>query len=185
MFLDFMLLLALIVCIGYCIILTRRIAQLDANRLNLTNMFNKFDNSIVKANENIKSLHETSQAAIDNLSELIDKSQGVSHDLSVMNDLGVNVAGRIEAAVRSNKASLVSPVGVSKLKESKEAELSLEGSNLEELSLEEFNRVKYENKLAYNISQISSPADTLDSKKTLSQNQYFSSLKKINTKNEI
>jgi len=179
MFLDFMLLLALIICIGYCIILTRRIAQLDANRINLTNMFSKFDDSIVKANENIKSLHKTSQAAIDNLSELIDKSQGVSHDLSVMNDLGVNVASRIEAAVRSNKASLASPVGLSRSKESNLEELSLEESNLEELSH------VYENKLAYNISQISSPADALDSKKTLSQNQYFSSLKKINTKNEI
>ena len=165
MFLDLILLLALIVCICYCIMLTRRISQLDANRANLTNMFSKFDESILKANENINSLSQISQTTINNLSELIDKGQVIINDLTIMNDLGNNAASRIETAINTNKASSANSVN--------------------DQSFHESNNAKHENKLAYNINQISSPADSLDSKKTLSQNQYFSSLKKINTKNDI
>ena len=165
MFLDLILLLALIICIGYCIILTKKIRSLDANRVNLTNMFNKFDESIIKANENINSLSKISQSTISNLSELINKGQAISHDLTIMNDLGNNVASRIEIAINTNKTNLT--------------------NTFDDTSFQESNNVKHENKLAYNINQVSSPADSLDSKKTLSQNQYFSSLKKINTKNEI
>jgi hypothetical protein len=179
MFLDLILLSALIVCIGYCVVLTRKIGQLDANRVNITSMFSKFDDSVAKANENIKSLHRTSQEAINNLSQLIDKSQVISHDLMVMNDCGISVASRLEEAINLNKISL-NAERVNSLSS------TLSASKAEELELNNnTTSPSHKNELVYSINKISSPINTLDAKKTLNQNQYFSSLKKINTKNEI
>jgi hypothetical protein len=168
MLLDILLLIVLVTCIAYCIILTRRINELNNNKNNLTKMLSKFDESIIKAESSIATLNTASSNAIKNLSDLVKNGETLSNDLKLINEVSNKIADRLESNINI----------------SKKLEKDTPKTHVEKDTAHSDKNVAHENKISHNVSQIFSPADTLGNKKTIDHNEYFSSLKKISTKNE-
>jgi hypothetical protein len=177
MILDVLLLISLATCVAYCIILTKRINELNANKASLASMLSKFNESISKADSSVDILNQTSDKITKSLAELINKGEALSNDLTVINGIAENTVTKIEKAHLFNQTS-------SQNNSLPNSNISQTLGSIVDNKLNRISAVDHENNIDYGINQVFSPKAVNKEKQTLDQNQYFNSLKKINTKNE-
>ena len=171
LFLDLLLLIMTIVCVSYCWILNRRISDLQNSRVEFARMIKELDVSIIKAEKNIKAMNEISKIVSLEMQDKLNKANQVIDELS---DITRN-ANQI-----SHKFDLQSKSGVN------EKDIALERSTQDILATNRFTKddlSKSDLPKVTSSDNIKNFAKILKEKsETLSQTDYYNSLKKFNAK---
>ena len=94
----------LVVTIGYCWLLNRRIKILQDSRSELASLLKHFDESTQRASESIIALQTASKKIGENIQFRIDKANYLMDDLSFMIEKGNKLANQIEAGFAVNRA---------------------------------------------------------------------------------
>lgn len=102
--LDFLTIILLIACIGYSYLLHMRINSLQKTKLEFSKMVREFDLAIIRAETSVEELTKLSNNTSTKLQKLIDKSQTLVNDLTFMNDMGGDIAERLEAEIHKAQA---------------------------------------------------------------------------------
>ncbi len=197
MFLVDILLIALTsTCIWYCYSLTLKIKSLQENREEFLKIIKYFDTIISKADESVNNLNELSEKANVKLADNISKAQTLSEDLVFMNEIGSELAEKIEkniATIRSEKSS-VDENNRRNFSEN-ESVLNADKKNInhnkdsDKLDKNDkfFDEVAFTDKIAYSsdLGSFSIPSistkNMANDKESLG-NDYYSTLRKLNKK---
>jgi len=94
----------LLVTIGYCWVLNRRIKVLQDSKSELAQLLKHFDESTLRASESIIALQTASKKIGENIQTRIDKANYVLDDLSLAIDKGNKLNNQIEASVAVSRA---------------------------------------------------------------------------------
>jgi hypothetical protein len=84
----------LLVTIGYCRRLSKRIRLLQDSRSELAKIVREFDESTQRATLSIAEIHEATRRLSENIQHKIDKANFLASDLEVMIERGNKMAGR-------------------------------------------------------------------------------------------
>lgn len=105
---DVLLIVLTSACIWYCYSLTLKIKSLQENKEEFLKIIKYFDSIISKADESVNNLNELSEKATVKLADNISKAQTLSEDLVFMNEIGSELAEKMEknlATIRSEKVN--------------------------------------------------------------------------------
>ncbi len=101
--LDGFIAVLLLITIGYCWKLSRKIVMLHEGRAELNIFIQSFNAAIARAEGNIAELKELSGEADDKLKEHIQKARFLANDLSFLMDKGDNMADMLEHYISASK----------------------------------------------------------------------------------
>ncbi|HCR86152.1 MAG TPA: hypothetical protein DIV86_05685 [Alphaproteobacteria bacterium] len=93
----------LVVTIIYCFILSRRIANFNSSKNDLSKFLNEFGKSIAQAEKNIMELKEMGTQADENLKSQIKKAKFLANDLSFLTEKGENVAETLDSKITMSR----------------------------------------------------------------------------------
>ena len=105
MILDAALAGLLLLTIGYCWRLSKKVSALNSSRKELQNIIKEFDRAITKADTSITSLKTLSQEADEQLKRHIEKARFLTNDLAFLTHKGDSIADRLEGGIASPKLS--------------------------------------------------------------------------------
>ncbi len=100
--------LLLVITIGYCWKLNKRIRILQDSKSELADIIRQFDESTTRASHSINEIYEASQRIADNIQHKLDKANYLADDLQFMIEKGSKVADKMEgglATARGKSAS--------------------------------------------------------------------------------
>jgi len=189
MFLVDILLIALTsTCIWYCYSLTLKIKSLQENREEFLKIIKYFDTIISKADESVNNLNELSEKANVKLADNISKAQTLSEDLVFMNEIGSELAEKIEkniATIRSEKSSIDTPSGKS-FSDNENINPNKSSAKLDKND-KFFDDSSFADSVSYSsdLGSVGIPSistKNLASDKEDSGNDYYSTLRKLNKK---
>jgi hypothetical protein len=102
--LDVLIVVLLVVTIGYCWVLNRRIKVLQDSKGELALLLKRFDESTQRASESIIALQTASKKIGENIQFRIDKANYMLDDLSFMIERGNKLANQMEAGMAVTRA---------------------------------------------------------------------------------
>jgi Domain of unknown function (DUF6468) len=100
---DLLLITFLAICIYYCTVLNKRINELQNSRNEFNKMIKEFDLAIVRAESSINDLTKLSKETSAKIHKVTEKAQFILNDMTFMNDMGSDVANRLEKAIDNAK----------------------------------------------------------------------------------
>src|ERR1700733_4725976 len=100
--LNILIVALLVVTIGYCWLLNRRIRVLQDSKSELAQLLKHFDESTQRASESIIALQVASKKIGENIQFRIDKANYLMDDLSFMIDRGNKLTNQMEASFAVN-----------------------------------------------------------------------------------
>lgn len=103
LFLDFLLLVMIIVCITYCWVLNRRIQDLQNSRIEFARMIKELNASIVKAETNVHEMSELGKITSTQIKAVVDEARESINELTAISQ----VAAEISAALNEQTKNLV------------------------------------------------------------------------------
>ena len=112
--LDVAIAFLLLVTIGYCWKLSKRITLLHQGKEDLNHFIKDFNNAIIRAEDNIVQLKELGSETDEKLREDIRKARFLANDLSFLMDKGENVADTLEHFISTSRGSFSNPPGSSR-----------------------------------------------------------------------
>ena len=188
LFLDFLLLVMIIICIVYCWMLNRRIQDLQNSRVEFSRMIKELNASIVKAENNVIEMSRLSKITSTEIKSVVEEAKEISGELGAINDAASDLAIRLnkqrkslnkslyelESASNSASSSYISPPYIKSEEKYVEVEVAAPQEGIFES--------KYTNQLKNFIHNIVSPKKTEEPAMCLNQISYYDSLRKINVK---
>ena len=183
LFLDFLLLIMIVVCVAYCWMLNRRIQDLQNSRIEFARMIKELNASIVKAENNVNEMSELSKVTSNEIKSVVEEATEISSELATMSEIARELS--IKLSTQSHSIS----------KSSYEAETSqntyensIHSKPKEKFTEEDLAPVpdeafesKYTNQLKNFIQSIVSKK-TDEQSANLNQMNYYETLRKINAK---
>ena len=182
LFLDFLLLLMIVICVVYCWILNRRIQDLQNSRVEFARMIKELNASIVKAENNVNEMSELSKVTSAEIKDVVEQAKESSEQLMQMNEVAR------ELSVKLYKQS----TNITKSNNEEDSE-NLYENNISSNTGEKFSHddlaplpeetggVTYKNHLKNFIHNIVTKKPE-ESVANLNQASYYDTLRKINAK---
>lgn len=99
LFLDFLLLIVIGVCIGYSWMLNRRIQDLQNSRIEFARMIKELNASINKAEISVGELKELGSSTSNDLKVSIESAKSTASELMMMNDIGNSLADTLSEQI--------------------------------------------------------------------------------------
>ncbi len=96
---DLLLITFLGICIYYCFVLNKRINELQNSKNEFLRTVREFDMAIVRAESSISDLTKLSRETSAKIHKATEKAQFLINDITFMNDMGSDVASRLEKAI--------------------------------------------------------------------------------------
>lgn len=185
LFLDFLLLLMIVICVAYCWMLNRRIQDLQNSRIEFARMIKELNASIVKAENNVNEMSELSKATSNEIKAVVEEAKEVSTELVTMSEAASELSAMLSAQSQSIGQSLHE---FESNPNSNSYENSLHSKPKEKFSDEDLAPLadgafesKYTNQLKHFIQSIVSKKSDEQST-SLNQVNYYDTLRKINAK---
>lgn len=210
--LDVLLLIMITVCIVYCWILNRRIQDLHNSRVEFARMIKEFDAAIVKADKASTEMRELSSVnhnQITAVQEVLKNGENTYQELSVITDMGKNIADRLENSI--SKARKLERIFVESTNEQidivdtkKQANNDIKDVRMDHssnifddsdndgilqssidqrtMSPDEALALHHKNELKYALQRIARGGEGTLESNHLNQSGYFDTLKKVNTR---
>ncbi len=95
LFLDFLLLIMIMICVGYCWMLSRRIQDLQNSRVEFARMIKELNVSIVKAENNVNEMSRLSQVTSNEIKNVVDEANQVSTELTSLSKLAIELINKL------------------------------------------------------------------------------------------
>ena len=176
LFLDLLLLMMIMFCVGYCWMLNRRIQDLQNSRIEFARMIKELNASIVKAENNVNEMSELSKVTSNEIKAVVDEAKEASSELATMNMMAAEMTERLNEQVKlMSEYSEMSPEPKVNIK----AKGKFNEEDFAPLD-EPASESKYTNQLKNFIQSIVSKKN--DEPVSLSQMNYYDTLRKINAK---
>jgi chromosome segregation ATPase len=96
---DLLIIFLLILSIWYSHSLHGRINELQKSKIEFNKMLKEFDGAIARAEASVTELNKLNNSAYKKIYDMTQKAEILSDDLSFMNDMGSEVATRLESAI--------------------------------------------------------------------------------------
>lgn len=181
LFLDFLLLIMIIVCVVYCWILNQRIGHLQNSRIEFARMIKELNASIVKAETNVNEMSQLSKITSTEIRAVVEEARENISELKSINQIATDVSNTLNEQMKnlnetSNEEEFVN---------SYENVISARsGERFSEEDLAELannqSATSYANNLKNFIQNIVTKKS--ENNQTLNQANYYETLRKINVK---
>lgn len=96
LFLDFLLLFMIGVCITYCFILNRRIHDLQNSRIEFARMIKELNASIVKAEHNVNEMSQLSKITSREIKSVVEEAKEISTELMKMSEVASDISEKLD-----------------------------------------------------------------------------------------
>lgn len=96
LFLDFLLLLMIGVCIAYCFILNRRIQDLQNSRIEFARMIKELNASIIKAEHNVNEMSQLSKVTSKEIKTAVDQAREISTELMKVSEVASDISDKLD-----------------------------------------------------------------------------------------
>ena len=176
-FLDLVLLVLISVCILYSFTLNRRIRDLQNSRSEFVKIAKYFEESVSKANNSVNELNKLTSSTTKDLSSVIDKAEILHNDLVFMQEIGGNMAERLEKDIDIARNTS----GASRQDIHQNTSPQTASTEVMHDDISASHQILHKNKVYINSSS-NNMQDTGDH--TLDMLDYYSTLKKVNVKYE-
>ena len=179
LFLDILLLIITSVCIAYCFILNRRIADLQNSRVEFARMIKELNSSIVKAEHNVNQMTELSKITSEEIKTVVGEAKEISKELNKAEEVAINILQQLDD--KTNRAAHLVNEDEAQYYETISAGIGEKFTDDDLPEVEEIKNSKYTNQLKNFIQKVSNGTKQIDDTK-LNQASYYSTLRKINAK---
>lgn len=179
LFLDILLLIITCVCIAYCFILNRRIADLQNSRVEFARMIKELNSSIVKAEHNVNQMTELSKVTSEEIKNVVTEAREVSDELTKAEEVAINMLEQLDD--KTSHAINVLSEDESQYYDRMSAGAGEKFTDDDLPEVEDSRGAKYTNQLKNFIQKVSNSTKQVDNAK-LNQASYYSTLRKINAK---
>lgn len=177
LFLDFLLLIMIVVCVAYCWVLNRRIQDLQNSRIEFARMIKELNASIVKAENNVNEMSELSKVTSAEIKSVVEEAKESSAELTQMSEVANELSKKL--ADQANGIMEMDPAAAYESSISAKA-----GEKFSEDDLappQENEDASYTNHLKNFIQNIVTKKPE-EAAANLNQASYYDTLKKINAK---
>ncbi len=189
LFLDFLLLIMIVVCVAYCWMLNRRIQDLQNSRIEFARMIKELNASIVKAENNVNEMSELSKVTSNEIKSVVEEATEISSELATMSEIARELSIKLSTQSHSiSKSSYDSKSSYEAETSQNTYENSMHSKPKEKFTEEDLAPVpdeafesKYTNQLKNFIQSIVSKK-TDEQSANLNQMNYYETLRKINAK---
>lgn len=179
LFLDFLLLFMIIICVVYCFILNRRIQDLQNSRIEFARMIKELNSSIVKAEHNVKEMSELSKVTSKEMKAVIDQGRDMSTELVDLCEYATEISQKLNEIVNQSSKILYEEAGEEYMQNlSSRTGEKFTDDDLPEI--EESDRSKYTNPIKDFIQKVVTRKTSEST--SLNQMGYYNTLRKINMK---
>ena len=96
---DLLIIFLLILSIWYSHSLHGKINELQKSKIEFNKTLKEFDGAIAMAESSVTELNKLSNGAYKKIHDITQKAESLSDDLNFMNDMGSEVANRLESAI--------------------------------------------------------------------------------------
>lgn len=104
--LDILLLIMTMICIFYCLILNRRIQDLQNSRIEFARMIKELNASIVKAESNVNEMSELSKITSIEIKSVVNEAKEISSELSSVSEIANELSAKLyEQSMKIQSAS--------------------------------------------------------------------------------
>lgn len=150
----------LIITIIYCFILSRRIANFNSSKNELSKFLEDFSRSIIRAEKNIAELKEMGNQADENLKGQIKKAKFLANDLSFLTEKGETVAETLDSKISMSRDIYRKFAADSVIMQSPAA-------NIAKKQTEDFFKAKSNGASAHDHQSVSKPSSNVNKKGVL------------------
>ncbi|RTK92904.1 MAG: hypothetical protein EKK61_02245 [Rickettsiales bacterium] len=183
-FLDFLLLIMIIICVGYCWMLSKRIQDLQNSRVEFARMIKELNVSIVKAENNVNEMSRLSQVTSNQIKNVVEEANEVSKELTSLSELAIELVNKLYNQVQTTEQYINNPGSL---------ELDIYNNVLSSKPKEKFTEedlapieeekveIKYKDHLKNFLNNIVSKK-TNELSSNMNQMNYYNTLRKINAK---
>jgi hypothetical protein len=188
LFLDFLLLLMIGVCIVYCWILSRRIHDLHNSRIEFARMIKELDASILKADSNIKEMAKLSEITVQEIKVSISEAETLLSSLrNVMSNANYMISQLKNSDISSKDFSnMIYRESENYAKDNKftdEDFAPISQEDDEESNFDQEEKIAHENRMKGFIKHIvSKNKGSVDNDNMSAKTSYYDTLRKINVK---
>ena len=182
LFLDFLLLIMIVVCVAYCWMLNRRIQDLQNSRIEFARMIKELNASIVKAENNVNEMSELSKVTSNEIKSVVEEAKDISSELATMSKIASELSTKLSTQSQSIGKSLYEAESPQNSYENSMHSKPKEKFTEEDLApITDETESKYTNQLKNFIQSIVSKK-TDEQSANLNQMNYYETLRKINAK---
>ena len=182
LFLDFLLLIMIVVCVAYCWMLNRRIQDLQNSRIEFARMIKELNASIVKAENNVNEMSELSKVTSNEIKSVVEEAKEISSELATMSKIASELSTKLSTQSQSIGKSLYEAESPQNSYENSMHSKPKEKFTEEDLApITDETESKYTNQLKNFIQSIVSKK-TDEQSANLNQMNYYETLRKINAK---
>ena len=182
LFLDFLLLIMIVVCVAYCWMLNRRIQDLQNSRIEFARMIKELNASIVKAENNVNEMSELSKVTSNEIKSVVEEAKDISSELATMSKIASELSTKLSTQSQSIGKSLYEAESPQNSYENSMHSKPKEKFTEEDLApITDETESKYANQLKNFIQSIVSKK-TDEQSANLNQMNYYETLRKINAK---
>lgn len=181
LFLDFLLLLMIGVCITYCFILNRRIQDLQNSRIEFARMIKELNASIVKAEHNVNEMSQLSKVTSKEIKLAVDEAREISTELLKVSEFANDISEKLDKQSEEVRVGLHVEDEEYLSRISANSGEKFTDDDLPEIQQEEPAPVQYTNHLKNFINKVVAKKDTESN--SMSQAGYYNTLRKISAKN--
>ncbi len=182
LFLDFLLLVMIVVCVAYCWMLNRRIQDLQNSRIEFARMIKELNASIVKAENNVNEMSELSKVTSNEIKSVVEEAKDISSELATMSKIASELSTKLSTQSQSIGKSLYEAESPQNSYENSMHSKPKEKFTEEDLApITDETESKYTNQLKNFIQSIVSKK-TDEQSANLNQMNYYETLRKINAK---
>lgn len=191
---DFLLLILTGVCIGYCVLLNKRIRELHNSRIEFARMIKELNHSISLAENNVKAMNEISKVTSKEFLEVSEFAGNLKDDLLTLTSAGAEMLKKLTEVNKNTSADLLGfNFAASSHEKQYETIRSKKGEKFVDDDLLVLNDEpqdkktgeKYTDELRNFIRTISSKEKEKEKEEvggTMDQKSYYDTLRKISTK---
>lgn len=106
LFLDYLLLFMIGICITYCFILNRRIQDLQNSRIEFARMIKELNASIVKAEHNVNEMSQLSKVTSKEIKSAVDEAREISNELIKVSEVASDISEKLDKQSEEVKVGL-------------------------------------------------------------------------------
>lgn len=184
LFLDFLLLIMIIICVSYCWILNRRIQDLQNSRIEFARMIKELNASIIKAENNVNEMSELSKITSSQIRSVVDEARESIAELASISEIASELSNSLSEQIRNFNYQTVK----NSEQPYENVITSKSGERFSDEDLDTLNNVNvtreepasYASNLKSFIQNI--VTRKIDPGQTLNQMSYYDTLRKINAK---
>jgi sugar-specific transcriptional regulator TrmB len=178
MFLDFLLLIMIVICVVYCWMLNRRIQDLQNSRVEFARMIKELNLSIIKAESNIHEMTQLSQVTSVEIKSVVEEAKEEKAELTGISDVASELSTKLNEQLQlalqvmeSIRTSTVNQNNTSSSERFTDDDLP---------DLQEGDTTSYTDQLKSFIQGI--VKNKSEESSSLTQMNYYDTLRKINVK---